>query len=116
MVAQCPVTQAQRTGRPAASSETAFSKEIPVKQFALIAAIPVIAVVTLIGPIPARAGDGGTFAAGVVGEFVGGLALGSALSPRPYSYTPAHCYWTHGRPYWDALRGVWISPRVRVCQ
>jgi hypothetical protein len=27
-----------------------------------------------------------------------------------------HCYWTHGRPHWDAWRGVWVSPRIRVCE
>ena len=89
-----------------------------MKRFAIIAAIPVIAVVALTAPTSARAGDGGAVAAGVAGGFIGGLALGSALAPRPYYYepVPVHCYWTHGRPHWDAWRGVWVRPRIRVCE
>jgi hypothetical protein len=96
-----------------------------MKRFAIIAAIPVIAVAVLTAPTTARAGDGGAVAAGAVGGFIGGLALGSALAPRPnyygadygpYYQPTTHCYWTRGRSYWDAWRGVWVRPRIRVCE
>jgi membrane associated rhomboid family serine protease len=87
-----------------------------MKRFAIIAAIPVIAVAALTAPTTARAGDGGAVAAGAVGGFIGGLALGSALAPRPYYQPATHCYWTRGRPHWDAWRGVWVRPRIRVCE
>ena len=25
------------------------------------------------------------------------------------------CYWTRGEPVWDGYRGVWVRPRVQVC-
>ena len=91
-----------------------------MKRLAVIAAIPVIAVAALTAPTIARAGDGGAVAAGAVGGFIGGLAVGSALAPRPYYYGPyqpaVHCYWTEGRPHWDSWRGVWVRPRIRVCE
>ncbi len=91
-----------------------------MKRFAVIAAVPIIAVAALTGPTSARAGDGGAVAAGALGGFIGGLAVGSALAPPPYyygAYEPAvHCYWTPGRPHWDAWRGVWVRPRIRVCE
>jgi hypothetical protein len=76
--------------------------------------------------LPARADDGGAVAAGVAGGLLGGLLLGGAVAPRPY-YGPApvyveppppraYCYWTRGEPVWDDYRGVWIRPRVRVCE
>ena len=74
---------------------------------------------------PARADDGGAVAAGVAGGLLGGLLLGGAVAPRPY-YAPApvyvepappvYCYWTRGRAVWDDYRGIWIRPRVRVCE
>jgi hypothetical protein len=54
----------------------------------------------------------------------GGLALGTlfgiaAASPLPVYYAepvyPPSCYWTRGRPVWDGYRGVWIIPRIQVC-
>jgi len=92
-----------------------------MKRFETMAAVPVIAVAALTAPTTARAGDGGAVAAGEVGGFIGGLALGSVLAPRPYYYGPyyqpaVHCYWTRGRPQWDAWRGVWVRPRIRVCE
>jgi hypothetical protein len=95
-----------------------------MKRFAILAALPVIAIAALTAPTTARAGDGGAVAAGVAGGFIGGLAVGSTLAPRPYYYGPApayygypyHCYWTRGRPHWDAWRRVWVRPRIRVCE
>lgn len=87
-----------------------------------IAAIGFYAVAT---PTPARAGDGGAVAAGVAGGLLGGLFLGSALAgPRYYEPAPeyvgppppSYCYWTRGRRYWDDWRGVWVRPRIRVCE
>lgn len=90
-------------------------------KFATVIAAMVIAV--FITPNVARADDGGAVAAGIAGGLLGGVLLGSALAPRPY-YEPApvyvappryRCYWTRGEPYWDDWRGVWIRPRIRVC-
>jgi hypothetical protein len=77
-------------------------------------------------PTPARAGDGGAVVAGAAGGLLGGMLLGSALAgPRYYEAAPVYvappprppyCYWTHGRPYWDGWRGVWVRPRIRVCE
>jgi hypothetical protein len=40
-----------------------------------------------------------------------------AYAPPPPVYVePAPtCYYTQGAPVWDAYRGVWVTPRVRVC-
>ena len=75
---------------------------------------------------PAQAGDG-RVAAGVIGGLAVGTMLGvAAAQPRPYYYAapapvyvepgpPVGCYWTRGRPVWDGYRGVWVRPRVQVC-
>lgn len=88
-----------------------------------------LAVPTLPAPSFARA-ENGQVAAGVAGGLLGGLLLGGALAPRPY-YAPApvyvepepeyvvrpsRCYWTRGEPVWDDYRGVWLRPRVQVCE
>jgi hypothetical protein len=108
----------QRTGRHIRVC-LGVTKEASMKKFAVLAAMLVIAVAALTAPTTARAGNGGAVAAGIAGGFIGGLALGSALAPRPYYYyepVPVHCYWTRGRRYWDAWRGVWVHPRIRVCK
>lgn len=85
----------------------------------------------------AQAGGEGV-AAGLIGGLVGGAIIGSALSqPRyyypepypvevevegpppygagaPYGFAPA-CYWTRGAPVWDGYRGMWVRPRIQVC-
>jgi hypothetical protein len=78
-------------------------------------------------PAPAQAGgNGGAVAAGVIGGLaVGGLLGAAAAQPRyGYGYAPApvyvappppSCYWTRGEPVWDGYRGVWVRPRVQVC-
>jgi hypothetical protein len=77
-------------------------------------------------PGVARAGDG--FGAGLFGGLVAGTILGAAATSGPRYYAPApvyvepgpvymgpSCYWTRGAPAWDDFRGMWVRPRVRVC-
>jgi hypothetical protein len=70
-------------------------------------------------PYPAAAGD--NFAAGLFGGLAAGTLFGIAASqPRVYYVEPApayvpSCYWTRGRPVWDSYRGIWIRPRIQVC-
>jgi hypothetical protein len=71
--------------------------------------------------------DGAGVAAGVFGGLAVGTILGAAAAqpryappPPAYVYEPEpvyapSCYWTHGRPVWDEYRGIWVRPRVRVC-
>src|SRR5712691_8072458 len=78
-----------------------------------------------IAPQPAVAGD--NFAAGLFGGLAAGTILGAATAgPRYYAPAPVYvapapvyvgpeCYWTRGAPVWDQYRGIWIRPRVRVC-
>ncbi len=90
----------------------------------LILAITAVSLISSANlPSVARADDGAV-AAGVAGGLLGGMLLGGALAPRPYAPAPVyvesppppyHCYWTRGRPYWDDWRGVWVRPRIRVC-
>ena len=75
-------------------------------------------------PAPAQAGNGGAVAAGVIGGLAVGAILGAAAAqPRYYapgaglrrSAAAGACYWTRGEPVWDGYRGVWVRPRVQVC-
>src|SRR5262245_50428405 len=74
-------------------------------------------------PAPAQAGNGGAVAAGVIGGLAAGAIIGSAAASAPRYYEPApvyvapppRCYWTRGEPVWDGYRGVWVRPRMRVC-
>jgi hypothetical protein len=94
-----------------------------MKALTIAAATATIALSSLTAPTTARANDGAV-AAGVAGGLLGGLLLGGAMAPRPY-YEPApvyvsppppyRCYWTRGEPVWDDWRGVWVRPRMRVC-
>ena len=72
---------------------------------------------------PAQAGNGGAVAAGVIGGLAAGAIIGSAASqPRYYEPAPVYvappprCYWTRGAPVWDGYRGVYVRPRVQVCE
>lgn len=78
-------------------------------------------------PTGARA-ENGEIAAGVLGGLAVGTLLGSAAAPRPYAPPPVYvappptvvyetpaCYWTRGAPVWDDWRGIWVRPRVQVC-
>jgi hypothetical protein len=76
---------------------------------------------------PAQAGgNGGAVAAGVLGGLAAGAIIGGAVAqPRYYAPAPVYevepayaaprCYMTRGEPVWDAYRGIWVRPRVRVC-
>jgi hypothetical protein len=79
-------------------------------------------------PHGAAAGNGGAVAAGVLGGLAAGAIIGGAVAqPRYYAPAPAYgyevepayaaprCYMTRGEPVWDAYRGIWVRPRVRVC-
>jgi hypothetical protein len=81
-------------------------------------------------PAPAQAGGGGAVAAGVIGGLAVGSILGAAAAqPRYYGPPPVYvdepapvygapppaCYWTRGAPVWDGYRGVYVRPRVQVC-
>jgi hypothetical protein len=71
-----------------------------------------------LAPTRAAAGDG--FAAGLFGGLAAGTILGvaAASGPRVYYAEPVYaptCYWTRGRPVWDPYRGIWIRPRIQVC-
>lgn len=75
-------------------------------------------------PAPAQAGNGGAVAAGVIGGLAAGAIIGSAVAaPRYYEPAPVYvapppprCYWTRGAPVWDGYRGVYVRPRVQVCE
>ena len=84
------------------------------------------AAMSLPAAVPVQAGgNGGAVAAGVIGGLaVGGMLGAAAAQPRYYAPGPAYvvepgyaptCYYTRGRPVWDDYRGVWVRPRVRVC-
>jgi hypothetical protein len=89
----------------------------------------IAASVSLALVIPAQAGDGRAIAAGVLGGLAAGAIIGGAAAqpryyappPPAYVYEPAPvyaapaCYWTRGEPVWDDYRGIWVRPRVRVC-
>jgi len=81
---------------------------------------------TAAAPQPAQARDGGAVAAGVLGGLiVGGMIGAAAAQPPRYAPAPVYgepvyraaprCYMTRGEPVWDEYRGVWVRPRVRVC-
>jgi hypothetical protein len=95
----------------------------------IVAAAAAIAVAGTVSQ-PAHAGDrGGAIAAGVLGGLAVGAMVGAAASqpryaPPPPAYVvdepvyaapPPRCYWTRGEPTWDGYRGVWVRPRVQVC-
>ena len=92
----------------------------------------VFATVAAIGfgatPRPVLAGgNGGAVAAGVLGGLALGAIVGGAAAQPRYAPAPAYgyevepvyaaprCYVTRGEPVWDGYRGIWVRPRVRVC-
>lgn len=95
---------------------------------AFIVVATALAVGGLAAPNPAEAGGRGV-AAGVVGGLAVGTLLGAAIAAPRYAPPPAYvvepepvyvepaprCYWTRGEPMWDGYRGVWVRPRMRVC-
>jgi hypothetical protein len=91
----------------------------------LIVLATAAAMTAAIVPVPAQAGNGGAVAAGIIGGLAAGAIIGSAASqPRYYAPEPVYaappppppsCYFTRGEPVWDGYRGVWVRPRVQVC-
>lgn len=97
----------------------------------LIVLVTAAAMGAAVLPAPAQAGSGGAVAAGVIGGLAAGAIIGSAVAqPRYYSPPPAYvaepapvyvapppssCYWARGAPVWDGYRGMWVRPRVQVC-
>ena len=87
--------------------------------------IVLVAVATMSAAIvPAEARNGGAVAAGVLGGLAAGAIIGGAVASQPRYYAPApvyvspppvRCYWTRGEPVWDGYRGVWVRPRMQVC-
>jgi len=87
-----------------------------MKRVAIACSAVAIAIVCAV-PQQAAAGDGGGggFAAGLIGGLAAGTLFGiAASSPPPVYYVPT-CYWTRGRPVWDSYRGIWVRPRIQVC-
>ena len=90
---------------------------------ALIVLVAAATMGAAVMPAPAQAGNGGAVAAGVIGGLAAGAIIGSAAAgPRYYEPAPVYvappppeCYWTRGEPVWDGYRGVWVRPRVQVC-
>ncbi len=93
-----------------------------MKRFLAITATAGLAISILAAPGSSRA-DNGQVAAGVIGGLAVGTLFGAAMAqPRYYAPAPVYvapppvtCYWTRGQPIWDAYRGIWIRPRIQVC-
>jgi hypothetical protein len=91
-----------------------------MKRLMIAASVAAISIGCL-APKPAAAGDGfGGFAAGLVGGLAAGTIIGAATAPPVVYAAPAPvyaptCYWTRGRPMWDPYRGIWVRPRIQVC-
>ena len=84
-------------------------------------AVGVTATAMIAIPGTSRA-DNGQVAAGIIGGLAVGTLFGAAIAqPRYYAPEPVYvvppltCYWTRGRPIWDDYRGVWVRPRIQVC-
>lgn len=92
---------------------------IRIRSLMMVFGMSAIAVVAI--PGPSRA-DNGQVAAGIIGGLAVGTLFGAAIAqPRYYAPAPVYvvppptCYWTRGRPVWDDYRGIWIRPRIQVC-
>ena len=91
-----------------------------------------LAAVAVLAPNQEAAAGSGDVALGLFGGLAAGTIIGSAIAqPRVY-YAPSpyavefeydappvmiapNCYWTRGAPVWDGYRGVWVRPRMQVC-
>ena len=87
----------------------------------LLSLIGITASAVIAASPPSRADDG-QIAAGVIGGLALGTLFGAAVSQpgyyapeSVYVVPPPSCYWTRGRPVWDEYRGIWVRPRIRVC-
>jgi hypothetical protein len=89
-------------------------------------AFATVAVLAIVSPSqPAFAGNG--VAVGLLGGLAAGTIIGAAVAQPHYYYGPVPvavagpvpigpaCYWTRGAPVWDGYRGIWIRPRIQVC-
>lgn len=87
-----------------------------------------VAASTLVAAVPHQAVAGDGFGAGLFGGLVAGTILGAAVTSGPRYYGPPPvayvepapvyaptCYWTRGAAVWDEYRGIWVRPRVQVC-
>jgi hypothetical protein len=85
-----------------------------------------VAMLAILSPSQqAYAGNG--VAIGLIGGLAAGTIIGSAIAAPRYYYGPVPvavagpvpvgpaCYWTRGAPVWDGYRGVWVRPRIQVC-
>ena len=94
----------------------------------IVAAAAAIAVAGTVSQPAQAGGRDGAIAAGVLGGLAVGAIVGAAASQPRYAPAPAYepepvyvapppprCYWTRGEPTWDGYRGVWVRPRVQVC-
>jgi hypothetical protein len=101
-----------------------------MKKFLMVCATAAALAFTAAAPQPAEARDGAAVAAGVLGGLMVGGMIGAAAASQPPRYAPPprayydepvyyapqpRCYMTRGEPVWDGYRGVWVRPRVRVC-
>jgi hypothetical protein len=101
-----------------------------MKKFLMVCATAAALAFTAAAPQPAEARDGAAVAAGVLGGLMVGGMIGAATAqpryappppayvyeqPAYYAPPPRRCYMTRGEPIWDDYRGVWVRPRVRVC-
>jgi hypothetical protein len=89
-----------------------------------------VAVLAVLSPNQQAHAGGNGVAVGLLGGLAAGTIIGSAMAgPRYYYYEPmpvevemavpgpmpVGCYWTRGAPVWDGYRGIWVRPRVQVC-
>ena len=71
-----------------------------------------------LAPEQTKAGESPS--AGPLGALTAAGAVSSAAAAVPrVNYgetldTPA-CHWTRGRPVWDPTNGIWVRPRVQIC-
>jgi hypothetical protein len=86
----------------------------------VVMAVAALSTALMLQPSAARA-DNGQVAAGVIGGLAVGTLFGAAMAqpryyaPAPVYVAPPACYWTRGRPVWDEYRGIWVRPRIQVC-
>lgn len=91
-----------------------------------------VAAVAILSPTQKAVAGGGDVALGLLGGLAAGTIIGSVASQPRYYYEPVpvevevggppgpvmmapSCYWTRGAPVWDSWRGVWVRPRIQVC-
>ena len=104
-----------------------IQRELEMTKILMVCATAAALMFTAAAPQPAQARDGGAIAAGVLGGLIVGGMVGAAAAQQQPRYAPApvygepvyrhapRCYMTRGEPVWDDYRGVWVRPRVRVC-